>query len=170
MKKYYLNLTNGLEAFEYDSSLLYHCGFIRIQSTLCEQKNWDRIIQELDYDFLLNVAIGNEVVVYDFGANKEIPRALYQGMKFIEYSLNRRWFNTENEVYISRSRKKQGQNSTKYFRECYDKLDDRTKKKLDYFKPFLNKGNFVNISCVSTSTIHDGDRDYYKKLMYEYCV
>lgn len=43
--------------------------FIRIQSTLCEQKNWDRILQELDYDFLMHAAHGNEIIVYDFRAN-----------------------------------------------------------------------------------------------------
>lgn len=79
--KRYVNLTNGIEAISQLNLSDY--SFIRIQSTICEQKLWDRLIQDLDYDFLMNVALGNKCVVYDYGANKPIPRAIYQGLEFI---------------------------------------------------------------------------------------
>ena len=72
----YINLTNGVEAI---STLQGDYRFIRIQSTVCEQKLWDRLIQDLDYDFLMNLALGHKCIVYDFGARKPIPRAVYQG-------------------------------------------------------------------------------------------
>lgn len=84
----YINLTNGIEAIPILSEG-YH--FIRIQSTQCEQKHWDRVIQELDYDFLINAALGNECVIYDYGARKPNARAMYQGVEFIKYVLHRRW-------------------------------------------------------------------------------
>lgn len=85
MRINYINLTNGIEVLPV---LTDEFKFIRIQSTACEQKLWDRIIQDLDYDFLLNAAIGNECVIYDYGAKKPIPRAIYQGVEFIKYVLH----------------------------------------------------------------------------------
>lgn len=77
---------------------------IRIQSTICEQKNWDRLIQDLDYDFLMNLALGHKCVVYDFGAKKPIPRAVYQGLEFVKYVLNSRWLDQEYITNVNRSK------------------------------------------------------------------
>ena len=84
----YLNLTNGLEYLdEIDEYKL-----VRIQSTICEQKNWNKLIQDLDYNFLFDLAQGNTVEIYDTSSNKKISRALYQGVEFIRYVLLRRIF------------------------------------------------------------------------------
>lgn len=45
----YINLTNGVEAIPMLKFWNEDYRFIRIQSTICEQKNWDRLIQDLDY-------------------------------------------------------------------------------------------------------------------------
>ena len=58
MIKNYVNLTNGIEALQ--QYKLAHYAFIRIQSTACEQHSWDKILQDLDYDFLMNVELANE--------------------------------------------------------------------------------------------------------------
>ena len=101
MIKNYINLTNGIEAIpEYDLS---QYSFIRIQSTACEQHLWDRLLQELDYDFLINVALGNECVIYDYGTRKPVPRAVYQGVEFIKFVLNKLWYGVSDEVFITRS-------------------------------------------------------------------
>lgn len=162
MRVVYVNLTNGIEAIP---QIQEPYRFIRIQSTICEQKNWDRLIQELDYDFLMNIAVGNEVVVYDYGARKPIPRAIYQGMEFIRYVLNRRWYGRVYRTDISRTNQvhiRKGCDA--YFEQCYLGLEDRTKKKLDYFKPFLLIDE-VRISTVSFPTVHDGDKRYYREVL-----
>ena len=87
MIKNYINLTNGVEAIQEYS--LQDYAFIRIQSTICEQHLWDRLFLDLDYDFLMNVALGNECRIYDYGTNKPIPRALYQGVALIKYVLQK---------------------------------------------------------------------------------
>ena len=158
----YINLTNGIEAIP---TLNGDYRFIRIQSTMLEQKNWDRILQELDYDFLMNVALGNECVIYDFGTNKPVPRAVYQGVEFIKYVLHKRWYNTEYLTDINRSGKdtKIRRDCNSYFESCYRDLEDRTKKKLDYFKPYL-MGN-INIKTVTASTSHDNDKGYYRTIL-----
>jgi hypothetical protein len=162
MRINYINLTNGIEAIPQ----LMDYRFIRIQSTLCEQKNWDRLIQDLDYDFLMNVAIGNECCVYDFGTKKPISRAVYQGLEFIKYILYRRWLNQEYQTDCCRCKNKEEhsrQNANNYFDKCYKNLNDRTKKKLDYFKPFVV--GEINIIAVTDSTIHDGEKEYYADIL-----
>lgn len=157
MVKYYLNLTNGIEALEKEG--FKDANFIRIQSTACEQKRWDFILQELDYNFLMDIALGNTVFVVDFGANKEVPRALYQGVAFIKYVLNRRWLNTIIQPTV------RGNDCAKYFDECYRNLDKRTLKKIDYFRKFV-KTKEIEIFRVSASTDKDGNYEYYRDLLW----
>lgn len=157
MVKFYLNLTNGIEALEKEG--FSDANFIRIQSTACEQKRWDFILQELDYNFLMDIALGNNVCVVDFGAKKEVPRALYQGVAFIKYVLNRRWLNTIIQPTV------RGNDCAKYFDECYRNLDKRTLKKIDYFRKFV-KTKEIEIFRVSASTDKDGNYEYYRDLLW----
>lgn len=161
MKINYINLTNGIESL---LKLPTGFRFIRIQSTICEQKKWDRLIQDLDYDFLLNVAIGNECVIYDYGARKPIPRAVYQGVEFIKYALYKRWLNQE---YLTDCNRSNGEHIRKdcnsYFESCYKNLEDRTKKKLDFFKPYVV--GEIKIATVTDVTTHDGDREFYRNIL-----
>lgn len=158
---YYLNLTNGIEFIPRICSYTTF-KFIRIQSTACEQKRWDFILQELDYNFLLDLALGEEVVVIDYGANKPVPRACYQGIEWVKYALNKCWFGKEEKAIV------RGYDSTNYFRECYAKLDKRTLKKLEYFKKFLMTSE-LHLEYKTKSTDKDGDYDYYKDILKTYC-
>lgn len=148
----YLNLTNGIEAL---NVIKKPYSFIRIQSTACEQKRWDFILQDLDYNFLMDIALGKEVFIYDYGANKSVPRALYQGVEFIKFVLNRYWFNKEYYPIVKNN------NTYKYFNEIYNKLDKKTFKKLEYFKKFLF-GKEADIKCISSSTRYDSNYQFYR--------
>lgn len=166
MQKIYINLTNGIEALP---RLTGDIRFIRIQSTHCEQKLWSQLILDLDYDFLMNVALGYECVIYDFGAKKPIPRALYQGVEFIKYALHMRWLKQLYQPRISRSGcKENGHKCEEYFNQCYQDLSDKAKKKLDYFMPFV--AGEINIVTKSDSTIHDGNKNYYRDILEVYCI
>ena len=115
--KHYFNLTNGIEALEHIDIDNNQYGVIRIQSSWCERKEWLKILQDLDYDFLLNLAIGNECIVYDYGAKKDTSRAIYQGIEWIKYTLNRFWFDIiPNKVYVN------NKDSTKYFEHEYEHI------------------------------------------------
>lgn len=162
MKVYYINLTNGIEAIPIIPTDQYR--FIRIQSTLCEQKNWNRIIQDLDYDFLMNVALGNEVVIYDFGAGKPIPKAIYQGVEFIKYVLYKRWLNKEYMTSVNRTRSEPiRRDCNSYFESCYKNLDRRSKTKLDYFKPYVV--GVIRVETVTGVTRHDNDKGFYREIL-----
>ena len=158
----YINLTNEVEAIP---KIQGDYRFIRIQSTICEQKLWDRLIQDLDYDFLMNLALDHKCVVYDFGARKPVPRAVYQGLEFVKYVLNRRWLDREYITNVNRSKNQERKNNCNdYFDKCYQQLEDRTKKKLDYFLPYVNTEE-INLVCITDCTQHDGDKDFYKEVL-----
>ena len=162
MKFNYINLTNGIETIP---TLSGNYKFIRIQSTICEQKLWDKLIQELDYDFLMNLALGNECIVYDFGARKPIPRAVYQGLEFVKYVLCRRWLNKEYISNVNRTKNKERKNNCNdYFDKCYWALQNRTKKKLDYFLPYINTEE-IKLEHITDCTQHDGDNFFYKNVL-----
>jgi len=148
VNKYYYNLTNGLHFNNRNKPF----GFIRIQSTACEQKRWDFIIQDLDNDFLYNLAIGNICIVYDLSEKKKETRALYQGLEWIKYVLYWRWFG---RYYIPKVREC---DCSKYFLGCYMALEDRTKKKIDYFKKFIT-GEVINLEKVSGNLKGEKDEE-----------
>lgn len=139
MKRAYINLSSGItriEEIQNDSRYqkgfldgLSPVGLVRIQSTWCEQKRWDKILQDLDYGFLLDLALGHDVVVYDASAQKDVSRALYQGLEWIRYVLTRRWLGKIEPTFVKRN------DVTQYFGEQYlDKVSQNRelKRKLDY--------------------------------------
>lgn len=164
MTKYYINLTNGIEAIP---KLNTPYSFIRIQSTTCEQHQWDKLIMELDYNFLMDLALGHKVVVYDYGANKPAPKALYQGIPIISYILNRHWYGRSEITYFSRKPTSYKINATRYCKNIYEKLDKHTIKKLNYFKPYISQKSSFQIEVVANQTRHDGDKTYYRNILLE---
>lgn len=155
--KNFLNLSNGIEALE--AQALFDYSFIRIQSTLCEQKRWDQIIADLDYNFLLNLAIGNHCYVWDYSQNRKDSRALWQGIPFVLFVLNKIWLDKEIQ-----SKVRNECNVTDYFREQYQKLNKKTINKIKYFKKFLNTEK-IYLTTMGFQTKNDGKYEYYKDLL-----
>lgn len=157
MKRYYLNLTNGIEFLE-NPDFNKDYRFVRIQSTACERHLWDKLLSELDYNFLLDLALGNEVIICDTSAHKTISRALYQGVEFIRFVLYKVWLNKDIIPYV------RNQNCNDYFQAEYKKLNNKTLSKLKYLRKFLNTDE-LKITCISFNTKHDGDYNYYKNIL-----
>lgn len=157
--KFYLNLTNGIE-FLSEENFKENYKFVRIQSCSCERHLWNKILLDLDYNFLIDVALGYRVVVCDASPHKVFSRALYQGVEFINYALNRILLNKEIKCFVK------DMDVTKYFREQFKNLDKKTIKKIKYIRKFLNTDK-IEIVCVGTNTKHDGDYEYFKKLLIE---
>ncbi len=151
----YLNLTNGLEYLDE----IQNYKLVRIQSSLCERKCWDKLIQDLDYNFLFDLAQGNTIQIYDASSKKKETRALYQGIEFIRYVLLRRWFDSKPSEIPAVVK---GNNVTEYFEIEYKKLSSSTKKKLDYVKKFVNS-NGIYINKICKKSLHDGEYEYYRR-------
>lgn len=157
MKKiHYLNLTNGIEYCKW----IDNYRFIRIQSSHCESKAWNKLLMDLDNDFLMNIAIGNECIVHDASQKKLLSRALFQGIPFILFALNYLWYG---EVYPTEVR---GQDSTNYFEHVCKNLNEDTKKHIRYFKKFVCTDE-ISVVARCKHTDHDGDYNYFYRLIKE---
>jgi len=150
----FVNLTNGIQAIQDHGLIDYR--YIRIQSTACEQKRWGYILDSLSDDFMMYAAFGSECVVYDYGANKETPRAIWQGLEWIKFAMFMRWHGVE---YLPIRR---AFPCREYFSEQYKNLSKPTISRLDYFKRYLNGS--LNISSVTKSTCSDGDYAGYVRI------
>lgn len=145
--KTFLNLTNGLL---YDGPF---DGFIRIQSCHCERKCWGKVLDNLDNNFLMWLALGQDITVVDYSARKEVPRALYQGLEWIWYACQESWNLLPVEIpYVN------GTNVANYFWQEYRNLSKDTKNRLKYFRKFLNNPKKPQI--LSGRTDKDGDYEY----------
>ncbi|RLI00940.1 hypothetical protein DRO38_05725, partial [Candidatus Bathyarchaeota archaeon] len=94
--------------------------------------------------------------VIDFSARKKMPRALYQGLEWVRYCVNRAW---NSKIVIPLV---QGHNCSAYFDKCYLELSESAKKKLKYFKKFVATDNEIKIFVLCEQTKHDGDYEYYR--------
>lgn len=158
MRTIYLNLTNGIEYI--DNLSIDDIKFVRIQSSLCEAKAWNKIIYDLDYNFLMDIALGKNVCIIDYSGKKTMTRALYQGIEFIKTVLYYRWLNKEYRSSVH------GVNCYDYFSSI--SLDKYSKKKIDYFKKFISKDmTELHIATRCFPTKHDNDYEWYKNKLEE---
>jgi len=155
MTVHFINLTNGIQAIE-DYGLVNY-RFIRLQSTACEQKRWEDIILSISDDLLMHVALGHHCIVYDYGANKGVPRAVWQGLEWLKYVLARHW---HHKTYTP-----QGRASTcgSYFMVCYKGLSNRARARLTYFGHYGHGP--TRITAVTRATNRDGDFLWYDHIL-----
>lgn len=152
---HFINLTNGIQAIE-DYELSDY-RFLRLQSTACEQKRWEDIIMTITDDFMVATALGHNCIVYDYGANKEVPRAIWQGLEWVKYCLLKRWHNTE---YQPQGRMKTG---AEYFSSQYKSLSKKVKNRLDYYGRYVNGPLCIN--AISSATNRDGSIQWYANIL-----
>lgn len=156
-QKIFINLTNGIEAIPELNFDEIH--FIRIQSSHCERQKFNQILDNIDYNFLMFLALGYECVVYDFAANSEIPKAVYTGLEWIKYVCNRRWFDRDETVIVK------DKNVSDFYRLQYSKIEYKTKRKFDYFIKYLMT-NEIRIKPISSQTKNDNKIDFYQNILY----
>ena len=157
----FINLTNGIQAIE-DYGLV-DVRFIRIQSTACEQKRWEDIFMQLSDDFLISAALGHQCLVYDYGARKDTPRAIWQGLEWIKYLLWRSWYDRPYRP-IGRAITMEP-----YFAEQYSNLSPRAKARLMYFARYCPPEKGLRIFSVTRPTEHDGDYGYFAETLWRHC-
>ena len=173
---HFINLTNGLEAVP----LLYGMGikslsFIRLQSTHCEQGNFELMVQSLDANLLLHLALGHCCLVYDFGSrNKKrgAPRALWYGLEFVRYCLSKIWFPDISEPVPTAFLR--GHDVSRTFDESIRNLSKTNMKKIKYYRQFCRSDQVppgeppVLLYGVYNSTEHDADEPYYQKIAWSW--
>ena len=169
--RYFINLTNGIEAIP----LLQERGiamdqihFFRLQSTHCESRNYHAIIENIDYNLLLSLALGYVVVLLDFGCRGSkvsdhrdgIPRSYWWGVEWIKFVLNEIWdLETRGEIPMVR-----GCNVQKAFQEELKAMPKDLRRKIKYFRPYLRSPR-IHLYPVYAKTTKDGDKPYYANLL-----
>jgi|SRR5574343_1383541 len=178
MDKHFINLTNGLEIFENNTEfvkIVNEVNFIYVASTTIENKNYIKLFSELDHNFLFNLAIGNNVIFYDFGTNRKLSKTCYLAIPLIKYCLTRYWLDVDDKNLAVRYSKdgKQIFNNYDYYNTIYSDifLNSKTKEKVfvkTKLKKYRNKfliTDKINLEFVSDSTSNDGDYEYYKNII-----
>lgn len=165
----FFNLTNGIEWLPLLSfgAQKCHYNYIRLQSTWCEQHRWDDILADLDYTFLLHLRVRGIAYVFDCSQKNSLSRALYQGLTWVQYALNRYWYNNGERAIMKTPYDKM--DVTDYFDKEYKKLSKRTLAKLNYLKKFTGYGKvYIVPHCMRTT--HDGDYEFYDEIIQQsYC-
>ena len=174
---HYINLTNGLEAL---SNLVDHVPpasvqFCRFQSSHCEASRPDFLLRNLETSMLFQLARGHCVLVYDYGSrNKKrgAPRALWMGVEFVRWALERVWYKVEGRPVWVR-----GNNVAGEYDRLLKDLDSQTYKKLKYFRRYIERDierdgveedSRVQLYGVYADTEHDCDDGFYLRMAREF--
>lgn len=162
--EFFVNLTAGIEYLKYIHTIdLTPLNFIRIQSTHLEQKLLERVLVDLDNNFLMKLAIGKECIVLDCTSRKKknnTSRACWQGLAWIEYCLNKVWFKRNIKL-------KYGMHTC--FEEHFKKLNYVTQKKLKYYRKFLLTDD-IKLRYMCMPTDNDSNTEFYRGIVKKYTI
>ena len=172
MRKHYLNLSNGIEAWPevFDSGELF--DFVRFRSTTLEKKDWWTLFeQELSDDLLMRLAIGFECVLHDRGTLRPNSKTCYFGVPLIRYVLHRVWFGTTPEINWIGPHKGPAPSQEALFERIFEATvghpsprGGALRRRLSYYKRFLLTSE-IRFTFSSLSTERDGDTLYQSQLV-----
>lgn len=108
-------------------------------------------------------AMGWNCLVYDFGSQNELSKAIYIGLEWIKFVLNKRWLNADYPIIIK------NKNVTEYYEGEYRKLSKSCRWRLDYFRRFLLTNELL-ISGITSKTQNDNNYDYFRGIIAKYFI
>ncbi len=180
---HFVNLKNGIEAlpvlrehFPEDAPI----HFLRVQSTLCERGDMEKIMLELDANLLLKLATDMPCVIYDYGSRSKdtgLPRSFWYGMEAMMYFLRYEWgfdgYGDDREDDGNINKREvvlRGKKCTKEIERKRTFFSKSLKKKLRYYRQFIPETHSKELRMIGAYklTTNDGDREYYKKTLNEY--
>ena len=181
--RHFINLSNGAEAL----GLLDEAGiksdavhFCRLQSSHCEAQDFNGVLQSLDADLLMHLALGFECRVYDFGSRgnywegpdgepvlRHVPRAMWWGLEWSRYALTRLW-HLEGEA-AAEPPLLRGYNVAALFEQQMRQIPKPLWKRLKYYRSHLAPGlDEVHLRGYYASTELDGNKEAYRTFLREY--
>lgn len=151
---HWVNLTNGVEMLPALSSQVpnHLIRFTRIQSSHCEAGAYDKLLQNVDNDMLLSLAVGRPCLIYDLASrnkNRGVSRALFLGLQFIRWAIAYLWFGADPQTQhlVPSQVSIRGKNAVPFWRQSvlpYRVAKD-TKKRIRYFMPYVSEMNTTNV-------------------------
>ena len=149
------NVTNGIELMDRVMNRLkaeppdhvWSTAFCRIQSSLLEQNCYDQVLDQVDANIMMHLAMGHPVFVYDVGSRsklQKIPRSIWYGIPWIAFAISYLWFGADSPLLPERVMLR-GQNvSNAWRREC-SHLSKRTKKRIRYYRAYAQQFNTKSV-------------------------
>ena len=162
--KVWLNLTNGLELAPYLVTNGVSFDMCRFRSSSFERADWGAAIDSMPDDMLMRLALGQRQVIVDFGANRPCSRAMRQGIPIAVRMLSNAWGLDMDEHMWMFDRNGKVMQCDDEFARCAMRLNRQQRRRLEYFSKYLNTDS-INIIIVCSSTVHDGDYDYYTEIL-----
>lgn len=158
----WLNLTNGIECADALRGLGISYSYCRFRSCSFEQGNYGAAIDSMPDDMLMGLALGQQQVIIDFGADKICSRAMYQGIPIASRILSEKWgFNVDEKMWTF-SRRGCPIMIDREFAKKAMVLNKRQERRIAYFRKYV--GNWVdsiNLTAICAPTKNDGSYDFY---------
>ena len=178
--RHFINLKNGVEAIPTLRAVgIDDYAFVRIQSTLCEAGDMEKMMLELDANLLVSLALGYSCVVYDFGSRDKkrgVPRALWYGLEFARFALNRYWFDGDDTAVTDRCVPVlRGKRVDDDFRRKLSSLSKSAKKRIKYYRKFVPpevRATYPGVRLVGAYavTAKDDDEGFYAETLRGWCA
>ena len=162
--KIWLNLTNGLELAPYLVTNGVPFDVCRFRSCSFERADWGAAIDSMPDDMLMRLALGQRQVIVDCGANRPCSRAMRQGIPIAVRMLSNAWGLDMDEHMWMFDRNGKAMQCDDDFARCAMRLNRKQRRRLEYFSKYLNTDT-INITMFCSSTVHDGDYDYYTEIL-----
>lgn len=174
--RHFINLTNGIEAIPQLLSSGVNeneLNYIRIQSTHCESRNYNAILEGLDTTLLMNLARGNVCLLYDFGSRGTgtligeddekygIPRAYWMGTEWIRHALASIWHLPEARLG---KRYVRGYNSVDHFNEQIMLIPKVLRRRIKYFRPYVTTKH-LHLYPIYKRTMEDANKQFHVDTM-----
>jgi hypothetical protein len=166
-KRFYVNLTNGVEALPALSALVppAELRFTRLQSSHCEARAWDKVLAEIDHDLLWSLATGCTCYLLDFASRnpkRGVPRSFFVGVEFVKYSLAYLWFGRDSPLLPSVVMVRE-KNLVRYWRDVLSyEISKSTKKRIRYYTPFAEAAGIEGVvdllGVYGRSSVIDGNK------------
>ena len=122
----------------------YH--IMRLQSSHCEQKHWDRILHDVGAELLYTLANGHVAIVHDVSERNRDTRACWQGLSWIRYACHRAW--NPDSVLPPSEVSKHGYPLNAYWELEWSQISRSTRHWLEYFDQYYTPGNKIYLrSC-----------------------
>lgn len=139
-----------------------------------------KILQEMDHNLLLHLALGNKCYVYDFASRKTDPeqqffgqsRIIWQGLPFIRFALNRIWY----DLFTEFDTKEYHWAKNTYARELRN-ISPATLTRLQYYRRYTrallsqdtecHTYNPIQLYGISQVTSMDGKKEFYSQVLWD---
>jgi len=149
----FVNLSNGLSHWPLCPNGQGRGGWsdrhvIRLQSTHCEQKQWERILVTLGPEFYYALATESHVLVHDESEKRREPHAMWQGLVWVRFACELAWHGRARPALVTPRGGHLTHDASAYFTEQWAGLDRTTRNMVRWYGQYLTNGGPVLVrSC-----------------------